>query len=311
MPLWGFILSFVIATLWAASPIMVGQGLAVSKCTSNEINPIRSISYLAVSVIIALIYTGGNITIVKSPLALFYIFSGVFLSYTVGDILYFIAIKDLGVSLAVPISNAYPILVTFTSWFILDEQLSLQIFIGTLIVVTGLLLLRFGRNDNVVQPSVKSDASSKKTRIMRGFVLAIAAGCAWAIAAPITKLSMSESGLGAVEITMYRSVVFFIVTWSIRLITVKFCLASTVPISKVPIKSWLYFLGAAVIGLCLGSIMYASCINVMPVAIVTAITATSPFMAALFGHFVLKEYLLPLQWCGVVMIIAGSITVSL
>mgnify|MGYP001222871081 CR=1 FL=1 len=311
MPLWGFLLSFVTATMWAASPIMVGQGQAVSKCTSNEINPVRSISYLALSVIIALIYTGGNITIVRSPLALLYIFSGVFLSYTVGDILYFIAIKDIGVSLAVPISNAYPILVTFTSWFILDEQLSLQIFIGTLIVVAGLLLLRFGRNDNVAQASVKPGVRRKKTKIMRGFMLAIAAGCAWAVAAPITKLSMTESGLGAVEITMYRSVVFFIVTWVVRLITVKFFPASVVPIREIPIKSWLYFLGAAVVGLCFGSIMYASCIKVMPVAIVTAITSTSPFMAALFGHFVLKERLRPIQWCGVVMIIAGSITVSI
>ena len=49
----------------------------------------------------------------------------------------------------------------------------------------------------------------------------------------------------------------------------------------------------------------------MPVAVVTAITSTSPFIAALFGHFVLKEKLSRLQWAGVVMIISGSVTVSL
>ena len=71
------------------------------------------------------------------------------------------------------------------------------------------------------------------------------------------------------------------------------------------------FRSAAVIGLALGSILYTSCIRVMPVAVVTAITSTSPFIAALFGHFVLKETLTRLQWAGVVLIISGSVTVSI
>lgn len=49
----------------------------------------------------------------------------------------------------------------------------------------------------------------------------------------------------------------------------------------------------------------------MPVAIVTAITATSPFIAALFGHFVLKERLMKPQWIGVALIIVGSVVVGI
>ena len=70
MPLWGFLLSFVVAIMWAASPIMVARGMALSKCTSNEINPIRSISFFLFTLILALIHTKGNIPIVLSPKAL-------------------------------------------------------------------------------------------------------------------------------------------------------------------------------------------------------------------------------------------------
>lgn len=310
MPLWGFLLSFVCATLWAASPLMVNRALAVSECGFNEINPIRSISYLVASLVIALVYTGGDIPLVTSPLALFYIFCGVFTSYTIGDILFFIAIREIGVSIAVPVSNAYPILVALTSWYILGEALTLRVFFGVLIVVAGLLFLHFGAVKKVEALSVEKAAHDKK-RLAKGFTLAVLAGCAWAVSSPVTKLSMSESGLGPIEITFYRSAVFFIITWLIRWFAVRYTNAKTIPLRSVSVKAWLYLLGAAIVGLSVGSILYAACINVMPVAIVTAITATSPFMAALFGHFALKERLRPLQWCGVVLIIFGSVTVSL
>ncbi len=311
MPLWGFLLSFLTATLWAASPIMVGQGLAVSKCTSNEINPIRSIPFFFVTLVIALIYTGGNITLVTSPKAILYIFGNVLFGYLLGDVLFFIAIREIGISLAVPISNSYPMLVTLTSWLLLAEPITLQIFLGIIIVVTGLFFLRFGGKTDNSESNGQVVGKLGISRIMKGFLFAIGGGLSWAIGAPLTKMAMVESGLGSVEITFYRSIALVILAWSYRFILIKYSPKSVMPLNEVSIQGWLYFSGAAVIGLALGSIFYASCIRVMPVAVVTAITATSPFMAALYGHFVLKEHLAPLQWCGVVMIISGSVTVSL
>lgn len=309
MPLWGFLLSFVTATLWAVSPVLAGQGLVVPpRCTSNEINPIRSIAYMGAAVTIALFYTHGHPTIVTSPLALLYIFLGVFTSYTIGDVMYFIAIRDIGVSLAIPISNAYPMLVVLTSWLVLGEEVTVRILIGVAIVIAGLLLLRFGGPKEDESPSAEPVNAKRRAR---GFLFAIGAGCAWALGGPVTKLSMIESGLGPVEITAYRSIVFFFVTIIVRAATVRLFPASCVPLSKVAPKAWGYFCVSAVIGLVLGSILYADCIRVMPVAIVTAITATSPFMSALFGHFALHQKLLKPQWCGVIAIIAGSIMVSL
>ena len=96
-----------------------------------------------------------------------------------------------------------------------------------------------------------------------------------------------------------------------RIVTVKYRSAATIPLRSVRPAAAMYFAAAAFIGLCLGSIVYAACLVVMPVAIVTAITATSPLIAALFGHFALKERLLKLQWTGIVLIIAGSVAVGI
>ena len=311
MPLWGFLLSFVVAIMWAASPIMVARGMVLSKCTSNEINPIRSISFFLFTLAVALIYTKGSIPLVSSPKAFLYIAGNVLLSYLIGDILYFIAIRKIGISLAVPVSNAYPILVVVTSWLMLGEPITLQIVSGIVIVISGLLFLRFGGDR---QNSDKDGLIPKEiglSNLMKGFLFAIGAGLCWAVGAPLTKMAMETSGLGPVEISFYRALALLIMAWSYRFFLVKYHPGSIIPLRSISLKAWLYILAAAVVGLALGSILYTACIDVMPVAVVTAITSTSPFIAALFGHFVLKEKLSRLQWAGVVMIISGSVTVSL
>ena len=185
MPLWGFLLCFFIATLWAASPIMIAHGQKVSNCTTSEINAIRSVAFFILSLIIVLIHTGGNITIVTSPLALLYITGNVFLSYLVGDTLYFMAIKQIGISLAIPISNTTPMLVAITSWLFLGEIITVAIVIGIAIVMLGLLLLRFGAaKDEAIEKNEKL-RSLDSAKFMKGFMLAIAAPLIWSLGAPL------------------------------------------------------------------------------------------------------------------------------
>ncbi|NLD05311.1 MAG: DMT family transporter [Synergistaceae bacterium] len=311
MPLWGFLLSFVTAIMWAVSPIMVGRGMTLSKCTSHEINPIRSIAFFVFTLAAVFIYLKGNIPVVFSPKALFYIAANVLIGNLIGDALGFIAIREIGISLSVPITNAYPMLVVLTSWLMLGEPITMQIVLGIIVVISGLLLLRFG----VGRDGRKKDKLAPKeigfSNLMKGFLFAIGAGIAWAIGAPLLKMAMETSGLGPVEITFYRASTFLIMAWVYRFLLVKYRPGLTIPLRKIPMLAWAYFLGAAIIGLGLGSILYATCINVMPVAVVTGVTATSPFIAALFGHYVLKEKLSKLQWTGVVLIIIGSVTVAL
>lgn len=315
MPLWGFAICFLCAALWTASPIMVSRGMEISycagnECTGHEINLIRSLSFFASSLIIALAAARGHITLVTDPVAYCYFFIGAGLSYIIGDAFYFTAMKVIGIGLAIPVANAYPIFTTLTSWLILGETATLGIFIGVSVVVAGVMILRAGTLDESQSPLDRT-ITPGKSRILRGFLFALGAGLCWAVSAPFTKLALLRSGLSPVELTLYRSLALLVLIWAWRFVQVRYTYIVTVPLRTIPRAAWLYFLGAAVIGLCFGSIIYAASISVMPVAIVTAITSTSPFMSALYGHFVLKERLRPLQWSGVAMIIIGSVFVSL
>ena len=202
MPLWGFLLSFLAAAMWAVSPIMVNHGVAISKCSIHEINPYRAVPFFAASLIIALINTGGDITLVTSPLVYLYLFAGVFAGYLLGVLFYFVAIREIGVSLAIPVANGYPILVIFTSWLLLGEPVTAKILWGVIVVVFGVLLLRFGGEGSKETNDV-ARALHNKRRLMKGFAFAIAAGCCWALSAPLTKLVIVTSGLSPTEVTFY------------------------------------------------------------------------------------------------------------
>ncbi|MDO5562743.1 MAG: DMT family transporter [Synergistaceae bacterium] len=312
MPLWGLLLCFVIATLWAASPIMISRGLAISKCTANEVNPLRAVSFLIVSTIAALIYSQGHIAPLASYRALLWLLINVFLTYIVGDVLYFTGIKEIGISMGIPISNSYPVLTAFTSWMILDEELSLRLLINIVMVAVGLLLLHFGAHKDVAaQPSATEKEKLSAKRLIKGFAIAIGAAIAWALSAPFMKLAIIDSGISAVELTFYRAVIFAILAWGSRLVTARTFPAHIVPFKQLHKQTYIYFLAAPIIGLWLGSVLNTICLTTMPVAVVTAVTSTSPFMAALFGHFVLKDRLTSVQWVGVGMIITASITLGL
>ncbi len=190
--------------------------------------------------------------------------------------------------------------------------MTVKILVGVATVVAGLLCLRLGNRKLKQIDSIGENVCVKKERKMvRGVLLAAGAGLAWAMSSPLTKLAMISGELSPSELTFYRSVALLVFAWSHRMIMVKFFPSKIMSLRNVPKSGWKYFMGSAVIGLSVGSMLYTTCIRVMPVAIVTTITATSPFMAAMFGRFFLKEHLTFVQWAGIVTIILGSIIVSI
>ncbi|MEG1642304.1 MAG: DMT family transporter [Synergistaceae bacterium] len=307
MPLWAFLLCFFVAALWAISPIMTARGRANASCTVNEINPVRSLSFFISSLAIALIANSGDLNFVTSLRALGALFATVTISYIIGDILCFSAIKEIGVSLAIPISNTYPVMTPFFALLLLGEDITFRIMFGISFVVAGIALLNFG-GKNKLSFDFKNTSSLP---MLKGVSLALGASLAWAFSAPFMKMAITYSEMGPIDIAFNKSLVFFIVAWAYRFYKVKFSPLKTQPIMSLPLKTLGYFSGAAFIGLCLGSIFQALCLKTISVNIVTAITATSPFIAALFGHFVLKDLLTKFQWVGVALIIGGSIFVAL
>jgi drug/metabolite transporter (DMT)-like permease len=79
----------------------------------------------------------------------------------------------------------------------------------------------------------------------------------------------------------------------------------------VRLKAWLAFIAGGCVALALAGIFFAICIDIMPVSVVTPVTASSPFITVLIARFFYKEKLTALQNAGVGLVIIGSLAVSL
>ncbi len=314
MPVWGLVLCLLTATLWAVSPILIKESM--KSAGANEVNPIRSIGFFVTMSAILLATKPEHIPAVTlyQFLALL---ANVGLSNAVGDQLYIHSIRIIGASLAVSIGCAYPLVSTFFSIWVLGEHITLLVWIGTIAIIAGLIVIQYAstkksqkRESDEIEATRRKDAK----RMLRGFLLAVAAALCWGANIPFTKSILVAGGWTPVEYYFIRSVVFLIIIWSMRAIHhLKFrnFKASIIPLAKISLRAWLALLAGGTIAFAIGGLSFAVCINSLPVSVVTPITAASPFITVLLARAIHKEKLSRLQITGVTFVIVGSVAVSL
>lgn len=308
MPVWGFLLCLVAAACWAVSPILIKIGLR--RAGPNEVSPIRSISYFATMLAIMLLFQPGRWPHL-TPLMMLAVFANVATSSVLGDQLYIYAINKIGASLAVSVNCAYPLITTVVSIFVLGEEITPLIWIGTVCIIIGLLLVTQGvsKKKREKDPDRKSDLAAKT--LLTGIALAAASAVCSGVNNPFIKVIMREGGWSPVETYFLRSAAYVVIVWSVRLIQWRKFPHIVMPLRKVRLKSWLALLCGGFVALSMGGLLFGICVSVLPVSVVTPITASSPLVTVVIARLFYKERLTRAQNAGVIFVVFGSIAVSL
>jgi drug/metabolite transporter (DMT)-like permease len=313
MPIWGFLLSVLVAFMWAVSPILMKEGL--KSCTPNDVPAIRSISFIVTMTFLMVVIQPGKLPFLTAKLAIGLIGS-VALSTMLGDLLYVYSVQKIGASLAVSVSAGYPIVTAVVSIILLHEHVRALVWFGTILIIAGLIVIKL---DASFQEKAKlgfvledfHDKARKKTNLTKGIILALGSALCSGINIPVIKLLMSNGGWTPTENYFLRSVAFFFMAWTLREGEHRFLPNSIKPIEKMPYAAWIALLSSGLIGVALSGVLFAVCIDRFPVSVVTPITASSPFMTVLLSRIILKEKLSKIQNAGIILVIAGSISVSL
>jgi drug/metabolite transporter (DMT)-like permease len=311
MTLAGLLLCAGTAICWASSPLLLREGM--KSFSYQEINAVRSLGFLGGSIVVLLTLLGTSATFPTSPFLLGVVFCNVLLGNILGDVAYFAAIKNIGVSRAVAISSAYPLVVTAVSWLWLGEHITLHVLAGTVCIVLGLVFLRMEGHDRE-QPQATT----------KGFLLSILAALCWGIGIPISKWLISSAGMDPAAFNFLRALMLVLLTWGIWLSSAKgrreaknFLSRPTsrgdnaVSPGKPLALRHLSVVLAGVVGLSLGGVLFTLSLQTAPVSLVTPITATSPFLTALFSFFVLREPTRAVQWAGIAFIVGGSAAIGM
>ncbi|MCL2684728.1 MAG: DMT family transporter [Synergistaceae bacterium] len=312
MPLWGFLMSMLVAFMWALSPVFIKEGMKY--CAPNEVPAVRSISFIIVMVFFMMVTQPG--TMPRLTPALFAgSFANALISSLVGDLLYTYAIQKIGASLAVAVSSGYPIVSALISIFVLNEKMSALVWLGTVMIVTGIFVIKMGSSSPGDPKAVcgpdSGDRNARRANMAKGISLALATAFCYGINIPIMKILIVDGGWSPTENYFMRSVIFFFLTWTMREIQYRFTPGAIQPVEKLPLKAWTYLTLSSIFGISLSGILFGMCLARFPVSVVTPICASSPFMTLIFARVFLKEKLSKIQGAGIVMVIAGSISVSL
>jgi DME family drug/metabolite transporter len=315
MPVWGFLLSLLVALMWAISPVLMKEGL--KSCSPNEVPPVRSITFFATTATLMLVLQPGEMPYL-TPKLIFGLIGSVGLSTMLGDLLYTYSIQKIGASLAVSVSSGYPLITAVFSIILLGEHVTALVWFGTFLIIAGLLVIK---RDSPKQERIKSGVDyhlvdyaekvKKRADMTKGIAFALGSAICSGINIPLIKVLMVSGGWSPVENYFLRAVIFFVMAWTMREVQHRFAPKAIVPIESMPISAWVSLLASGVVGVALSGVLFAKCLQNFPVSVVTPITASSPFMTVLISRVFLKEKLSVAQSAGVALVIAGSISVSL
>ncbi|MCL7398625.1 MAG: DMT family transporter [Thaumarchaeota archaeon] len=170
----GEALTLTAALCWAVGANLYKVGLR--SMDPIKLNLVRSCAAAAILLIFVLVWDkSGYFLLLYTPSAA-YLIAASLIGWALGDTLYLISLKHIGVSHAVPLTYSYPLFLVPMSMFILREQFTPNVAAGTVLIVLAVWLLSG-------QEKLQLDGSAKL-----GFIAGVLTAVCWALGVTLFKL---------------------------------------------------------------------------------------------------------------------------
>jgi drug/metabolite transporter (DMT)-like permease len=271
---------------WAAISILV-RSLSGTIAPAG-ITAVRSTVGGAI-VLLAAVATGYGGEVIRMPLwVVLSLWASIVLAMGVGDTIFFASMDHLGVTRALTLSMANPLLTTVVGIGFLGEEATLPRAAGILLVVGGLCLVVSGKGEG---------GAERRASVRRGVRLVFLAAGAWALSAIILKPALqavSVVAAAAVRIPM-GGLILWLTPWTRG--TLRSIRTST-PAERVR-------LGAICLLSAVGSVLFTSGIKFGGVAVGNVLASTSPLFTLPFEVWVLGHRPSHRTALGAVVTVAG------
>ncbi|UCG03913.1 MAG: DMT family transporter [Candidatus Heimdallarchaeota archaeon] len=227
---------------------------------------------------------------------------------SIGDLSFFGSLQRMDVSKAMPIASIYPLFTAILLIIFGLETITSIVLIGIIILILGLGFLSQQEKEN-------SADSKSEEKLKVGLALAVIAAIFWSFGIYTLRLlldfpEVDVYSLATVRFGLLTSI--FIIIWGINT-TYNYKIGKDDPASLEHItkKVGLVFGIGGILSWGIGAISFFSSIELIGAARATPISSINPLISVIIGIAVLKEKLKPLQAIGILLMIFGSIFVSL
>jgi len=286
----GILVTFLAAFCWALASIFYRKA-------STKLPSVFTVNVLRVPLALVFLYIvvslrGGFGLILEVFCdydSLLILFLATFIMNVLGDSMYLLAIRNIGVSIGYPLSYMYPVFVSILAIIILGEQQDPSIFAGTFMAILGIWLISQRNKDYA---SVTD---------MKRFVVGVLAGVGAAVCFALGIILFRIAVLG-LEPILVATVKLILLPALIFPIVFKEFVGTR---KNLDMKALLIAMVGGVFGLGVGDWLFYVGLDEIGASLAATITTSSPMMSLLLAIILLKERMNAKQAFGVLLIILG------
>ncbi len=222
--------------------------------------------------------------------------ASVTLGLVIGDTVYLMAQKRIGVSYAFPITSTYPIVTYIIAILILGDLILISRSVGIVIAVLGVILIsreQARKNENGDSPNFDKV----------GLGLAFLAAICWALGSVLLQIGVADvDPIDANWIRMFFGGI---------IIAPVFGIAVKRGMPKPTSRASKIIIAAGLLGMTMGSLLYTYTVKLIGASVAALLGSTSPLFAVPISIFILKESYTWKSGIGVILTVAGVILVVL
>lgn len=171
------------AISWTVSALLYGKALQETKPLSANIIRLTATGAFLFALLVVL----GKFSVLTSLRGDTLILAGVsgLIGLGIGDTLYMVSLKSIGVSRAVPITCTYPLFTILWAIVLVGEPVTLSVVFGAFAIVFGVWLLSREKN--------RGNGGAEKKIPSKGVAIALAAAIIWSVGITMINIAMKEA----------------------------------------------------------------------------------------------------------------------
>jgi drug/metabolite transporter (DMT)-like permease len=214
----------------------------------------------------------------------------------IGDTLYFIGLKKIGVSRTQSISSSYPLSSMLLASVFLHENITFTIFIGALLIVIGVILLT----------PVKNEVNSNNSALTFLLATPILAALFWSISLITFKFVLNNSAVNPVFAVFVNRVAAVPLLFLAAAATKE--LNQTRKLTKTEVISIAI---GGILGLGVGGMLVFLSLSLTTASKAIPLSSISPFFTLILATIYAKEKLEVKIVIGTILIVAGALLLTI
>ena len=283
------------AVCWTVSAVLYKEALSRAKPISANIVRCACTSILLVA-FLTIVGKIGVLTELPVHAVVLAVISGI-IGLGLGDTMYMVSLKRLGVARAVPITCTYPLFSLLLMVFLQGETVTLHVVLGAVMIVFGIWLL--SRKEKRTGTS-----ELQKKFLVTGVTSALATAIIWAVSITMIDMAVNLPETGNLDHALAVN--------TLRVSAVTVFLIATAPITdrkysflKMQRRTVFTLVSGGIVALALGwffltySFLHTSGSQAVP------ISSTTPLFATVSGIVFLHEHVTTKDVIGSIIIVVG------